>query len=114
MKTIKNTLPEWSFLSENADESNGLADRRLILHFPSYTILEVIPVKGMKEFKFKGPVYQFQNTNKLGKTEKLLFYIHCTLSHNLDQILENSAIWYCNYLDREETNHLIDEKLKQN
>lgn len=110
MKSIKYTLPEWSFLTGNSHDGDVLSDRTILLHFPSYTILEVVPFNEIKEFNFKGPTFQFQNAVK----EKLIFYIHCTLSHDIDKIFKDSANWYCEYLDWKGKKILIEEKSKQN
>lgn len=114
MKSIKYTLPEWSFLVGNSHDGDILKDRTVLLHFPSYTILEVVPLDEVKEFNFKGPTYQFTKTGKYSQPEKYLFYIHCTLSHDLDKIFEESSVWYCEYLEWAEKNTIIEEKSKQN
>lgn len=113
-KTIKSALPEWTFLAGNFHEGDSLAGRTILLHFPSFTILEVMPANNSGENILSSPTFQFHITDAFGDSKTLQFYIHCTLSHDLDQVLQDSAIWYSNYLKREERNVLIKEKSKQN
>lgn len=111
---IKYSLPEWTFLNGNSHEGDVLKGRTIFLHFPSFTILEVIPAKKLAELKIDNPAFQFQIIDEYGNTETLQFFIHCTLSHDLDRIYQDSAIWYCEYLKWEESNVLIKQKSKQN
>jgi hypothetical protein len=103
-------LPEWSFLVGISHEGDILQGRTVLLHYPSYTILEVFPISDITtDYNFKGPTFQFQNNS-----QKFLIYIHCTLSHDVDKIFEETAVWYSEYLDWLEKNSLIEEKSKQN
>jgi hypothetical protein len=111
---VNYNLPEWNFLNGNSHECDYLQERTIILHLPSFTILEVIKIDKIKEISDKIPVFQFQVANKFDKLESLQFYIHCTLSNDLSSILRDSAIWYSNYLEGEESTELNKEKCNQN
>lgn len=111
---VSYNLPEWNFLNGFSHECDYLQERTLILHLPSFTILEIIQLNKIKEIPDKIRVFQFQITNRFGNLKTLQLYIHCTLSTDLKKICHDSAVWYSNYLKWEESTELNKEKCKQN
>jgi hypothetical protein len=111
---VNYNLHEWNFLNGNSHECDYLQGRTILLHLPSFTILEVIQANKINDISDEIPIFQFQITNKFGHLESLQFYVHCTISNDLSRILWGSAIWYSNYLKGEESTELNKEKCKQN
>lgn len=111
MKGIELTLPEFAFVESSGHDGDKLANRNVILHVRSASVMEVFETDKayLKEDVIS---FDFHNTNKFGVKEYLTIALHycATLDSNRDaraikeQILIPAARWFCDYCDWEDKN----------
>ena len=103
-------LPDWLFITGKAQDTEFIKNRTILIHKPSYSVLEVFANKAI-ENTYKGPSYEFRYTNDRGIVQKYLLYMYCTLTNDIYLIFRMATEWYCNYLEWKEAN---EERIKQN
>ena len=111
------TLPEWAFLEGNSHLGNTLEGRDILQHIRSYTILEIFPADVMDIHLGKDvKVRSFTYTNIAGQEEKHLIAVHFSLAEygELDDILNKSVKFYCDYLTWEDRNIVTEINSKVN
>lgn len=107
-------LPEWAWISGGDHEPSGnpLEGRDIVLHVRSASVIEFleessfIPAPEVK-------TYNFTYCNIAGITERHIAVLHysaaCDDAEILEEILERSSRWYCNYLRWEDSNIAASE-----
>ena len=111
MKGIELTLPEFAFVESSGHDGDKLAQRNVILHTRSASVMEVFETDKvyLKEDILS---FDFHNVNKFGIKEHLTIALHycATLDADKDaklieqEILIPAAKWYCEYCDWEDLN----------
>lgn len=111
MKGIELTLPEFAFVESSGHDGDKLANRDVILHIRSASVMEVLETD--KVYLQENVIsFDFHNTNKFGVKERLTIALHycATLDADKDaklieqEILIPAAKWYCEYCDWEDKN----------
>lgn len=114
MKLIDVKLPEWAWLSpgEHDKDSMTLANRWVLLHIRTATVIEFFMVD---DFVPSGDAltYEFDYTNSYGITERHIAILHYSLDDPAE-IIKRAAQWYKDYMKWEDGNILADEIAKQN
>lgn len=111
MKGIELNLPEFAFVESSGHDGDKLAQRNVILHVRSASVLEVFETDKVY-LKDTVVAFDFHNVNKFGIKEYLTIALHycATLDAQKDakaiqeEILIPAAQWYCDYCDWEDQN----------
>lgn len=92
-------LPEFVLLDGDNQNGDQLAEREVMLHIPSKTILEVLAIEPEELKKYEGTShFPFVFTNIDGEDEHHLLLTHETGNETqLSDIFVNAAQWYGNY-----------------
>jgi len=109
-KYINFNLPEFAFLDGNSQDGDSLADRTVIQHVRSYTIVDVISLDEIGTYSFgETKTHKFEFVNFAGVIEKYMLVLHFTLADEsqLTEIFEKIANWYWDYLTWEDKNKII-------
>lgn len=112
MKMIDYNLPEFVFLDGTSHEGDTLADRTVIQHTRTYTIMEVVALDELNASSFRQPTFQFEYRNILGVVERHMLVLHFSMIHEndiptsdaLQTVFRMAAEWYCDYLAWEDRN----------
>lgn len=109
-QSLGSFLPEWAFLDAQSHLGNPLADRTLILHLKSASVIEIFDrdTTDFLSMKKDVPIFNFKYTSVAG-VEKLAAILHycCTIADRntiINDVLKPCAIWYCNYCAWEDDN----------
>jgi hypothetical protein len=114
MGEVNYTLPEWAILSSWSHQGELLPGRTVLIQPKTFSIVEVIPIDNILETDLKGPSMGVEYANEEGLSYKVCFCIYFTLSTDIDGIFEKVANWYGEYLDWNDQNKLLEEKMKRN
>lgn len=114
MKVIDYRLPEFVFLDGHSHEGDSLADRTVLQHIRTYTIMEVVALDDIDSSSFQAPTFEFEYKNDAGIVERHMLVLHFSLerenSGTLQSVFEKAAVWYCDYLKWEDGNILMNER----
>lgn len=117
MKLINLTLPEFAFVDgSDHEKKNILADRIVILHIRSASVIEFFDVDNV--FITEGSfTYNFSYINRFGSKESMVAILHycATLDKDADrdmiikEIMQPAVKWYCDYCTWEDENIVRNE-----
>lgn len=111
MKVVNLNLPEFAFVESSGHDGDCLANRNVILHTRTASIVEVLN----EENAFPNPrviSFTFVNTNIFEKKEHLIALLHYSATLDqaidkkeiIDRVLIPAARWFCDYCDWEDQN----------
>lgn len=119
---IDYTLPEFVFLDGNSHEGDSLADRTVIQHTHTCTIMEVVALDEIKASSFHKPTFRFEYRDDSGVVERHMLVLHFSMIHDsnvppsdaLLTVFRMASDWYCDYLKWEDRDIDTSEKAKDN
>lgn len=117
MDEITLTLPEWTFLDSTSHLGNLLENRDVLLHIPSFTIMEILSMDD-NEFLLNPQIKKrkFTYINILGIEEEYLIVVHVCLESDfeLTDILDKTVEFYKKYLEWDDNNAITENISKHN
>ncbi len=91
-------IPDFSLLIEPTPMGAVLKGRVVIFHFPTHTILELVP-GGYPLLESISPRYEWKRINQYGEVDKLAFIVHRYVTDDLTEVFEQARAWYQHLLD---------------
>lgn len=114
---MKYSIPDFSILTELIAGEIPLHDRVVIFHWPSNTVLELLPADDGFIAKYDGPKFVWERPYPNGETAKAVFVIHRTIIDNpddLSKVIDEAKKWYGDYLDwRDTSDEALDDYFRQ-
>lgn len=95
--TMKYDVPEFSKLTELIAEEVLMHDRALFFHWPSNTVMELLPDLEEHIMSYDGPKFHWERQGPDDVIHRALFVVHRTILENgteLREVIEKAKQWY--------------------